>query len=380
VLNFAAVLLASLGSVTRGAPGAPGAPGGAQEERCAPCGGTGRVACPKHRSSDLALESDVLLCTFYAGCARCDGRGTLDCASCETEEDEPARARRVALAARFAEYDQALGRALLGAASAHFDLVCELAPMKAERKRRSAHQLLHLNLARLEAIRRGYLELFALEGAEIVARGEAFMWAEKEDHLTAAQAFCSYAPVDPAYRRGVEARFSIWVDPRKIPDDAALHGSLVHHAVHGLMNAQEPVGYTGKLKMGWADEGLSLWFEDRLLGAVAGFCFWPDDPPRRLRDGEWRPALLEVLAAEEPLDLERFLQLDTVEMTRAQHALGFALVDFLAARDLALLDTLLRRLRARTPARDAFHEVYGLSLDALEAAWRAWMAETYPGR
>jgi hypothetical protein len=352
------------------------APAHAQAAACAPCGSTGRVACAKHRSADLALETDAVFCTFYAACASCAGRGTIDCASCTLPENQAELERRAARAERFAEYDAALARPLLGAASAHFDLVCELEPMKADRKRRSEHELLHLYLARLETIHRAYLDFFGLAEPALTARSEVFLWSEKADHLKAAQAFCEYAPDDPAYRRGLEARTSLLLDAVKMPDDEALHRNVVHHVVHGLMNVQEPVGYTGKLKMGWADEGLSLWFEDRLLGLATGYCFWPEEEPRGLRGGKWRPVLGKVLAAQDAFDLERFLQLDTVEMTREQQALGFALIDYLAARDPALLDTLLRRLRARTPARDAFHEVYALSLDELEAAWRTWMAES----
>lgn len=355
----------------------------AGDDPCATCGDSGIVACAKHSSADFALEANALFCTFYAGCASCAGTGGVDCPSCETraDEDERADARRKVRAtavARFADYEKGLGRPLLGAASLRFNLVCELEPMKAQRKRRSRHELLHLYLDRLEEVHRAYRELFTLADSEITARSEVFLWTDKADHLRAGETFCSYTPVDPAYRRGLEAISSIWLDPQKMEDDEALHRNVVHHAVHGIMNVQEPLAYTGKLRMGWADEGLALWFEDRLLGAATGFCFYPEHELRGLRGGRWRPALARMLADGEPRDFEAFLGLDTVDMTREQHALGFALVDSLAAQDPALLDRLLRRLRARTPARDAFKEVYGLALDEVETRWRAWAAETYP--
>ena len=146
------------------------------------------------------------------------------------------------------------------------------------------------------------------------------------------------------------------------------------------MNVQPPVAYTGILKMGWADEGLSLWFEDRLLGAVTGYCFWSQEQPGGLRSGNWRPELRKLLAPDEPLDLERLLELDTHQMTRAEQAIGFALVDHFIARDPALFDRLLARMRARTPSRDAIKEVYGQSLPELETSLREWVASTYPKR
>jgi hypothetical protein len=354
-----------------------------QSAACSACGGTGRVPCSEHRSADLVLERGVVLCGFYAGCARCGGRTSVDCAACEHAEDEAEKSLaklREHVAARFARYDAVLGRRVMAGASAHFNLVCELEPMKAQRKRRGPHELLHLYLERLEEVHRAYLELFALGEADVTARSEVFLWKEQADHLRAGQEFCGYTTADPEYMRGLEAITSIWLDPRKMEGDEALHRNVVHHAVHGIMNVQPPVGWTGKLRMGWADEGLSLWFEDRLTGAATGFCFWPEEELKGLRGGLWRPAVRKMLESDAALDFERFLELDTVDMTREEQALGFALVDHLAARDPVLLNRLLGRLRARTPARDAFKELYGLTLAGLEAGWRRWVLASYPRR
>ena len=349
---------------------------------CSICSGTGRVPCSEHRSAELARESNAILCSFYAGCARCSATGSVDCTSCgqaQSDAGRAARELRAAVAKRLAELESAAGRPVLAAASAHFDLVCELEPMRAGGKKRSRHELLHLYLDRLEETYRAYLDFFALADADITARSQILLWATKVDHEKAGKALCDYATPDVEYKRGIAAISSIWFDGRKLKDDEALHRDVVHHAVHGLMNAQPPVAWTGKLRMGWADEGLSLWFEDRLLGAATGFCFWLEEDPA-MRNANLRPAVRKLLDADRKLDFERLLTLDTVDMTREEQTLGFALVDYLAARDAALLKRLLERMRARTPSRDAFKEVYGLTLEQLEAAWRAWVAENYPSR
>lgn len=355
----------------------------APDGACAACSGVGRVACAEHRAAEIARESNALLCTFYADCKRCGGMGTVDCTACDPPEDAAAHVRsalRVGAAARLARLEGVIGRPVLAAASAHFDLVRELEPAKVEGKKKSRHELLHLYLDRLEETYRDYLGFFALADEHITARSEIWLWTNKADHDKAGQEFCGYTTPDVEYKRGIAAISSIWNDPRKLKDDEALHRNVVHHVVHGLMNAQSPVAWTGKLNMGWADEGLSLWFEDRLLGAATGFCFWPEEEPAGLRSGNLRPALKKLLEPGRPLDLERLLVLDTVDMTREQQAIGFALIDYLAARDAALLDRLLARMRARTPTRDALKEIYGLTLEELEPAWRAWVQETYPGR
>jgi len=319
-----------------------------------------------------------VLCNFYAGCAACAGTGRVDCASCAPAEDAAARALRESAAARFAKYDAVMGRHVLAGASAHFNVVCELEPAKADHKRRGPHELLHLYLERLEAVHAAYLALFGLGDKDITARSELFLWTTEADHLKLGKALCGYTTTDPEYMRGLEAITSVWLDPKKLRDDDALHHVVVHAAVHGIMNVQEPVSWTGKLHMGWADEGLSLWFEDRLLGAATGYCFWPAEEMHGLRGGHWRPAVRKLVEDGEPTDFEHLLELDTVDMSRTEHALGFALVDYLVARDAALLGRLLASLRARTPARDALQELYGLSLKDLESAWRAWVLKTYP--
>ena len=119
----------------------------AQQARsaCPRCADTGRVACAQHRSIDVARESNALLCSFYADCEPCAGTGRVDCTRCDAAPPEDARAAalRKAAAERIADYTKSMGRPVLAAASAHFNLVCELEPMKVEARRRGRHELLH---------------------------------------------------------------------------------------------------------------------------------------------------------------------------------------------------------------------------------------------
>lgn len=350
---------------------------------CRACDGTGRIDCGAHRAADLALEREGVLCRLYAGCQSCGGTMRVDCSHCDTTPAQPSEeegARLKALHECFERYDAIIGRPLLGAASRHFNLVCELMPMRAEGRRRSQHELLHLYLERLEAVHAAYLATFGLSEEALTARSEVFLWAQRADHERIGKELCGYTTDDPMFRRGLEAISSLWPDPRKLPDDEALHHGAVHLVVHGMMNVQEPVAYTGNLRMGWADEGLSLWFEDRLFDRISGFCFWTEDYQGLFAPGKWRAALRKRLAADQPFDLMALLELDSVTLTREDQALGFSLIDHLAARDLTRLTKLLARLRAHTPARDALMEVYGLSLEQVEKDWRAWVAKTYPKR
>jgi len=55
-------------------------------------------------------------------------------------------------------------------------------------------------------------------------------------------------------------------------------------------------------------------------------------------------------------------------------------VDYLIALDGAKTSLLFRRLRGRTPTRDALREVFGWSPLEFEREWMAWVLENYPTR
>ncbi len=353
---------------------------------CEACGDERFVRCPEHRASDHELEAGAVFCSFYAECSVCNGTARVACRACDapTRTPDPSAkptARELAVA-RFAEYDAALGRPTLGAASEHFNVVLDLPAMKVGKARKSPHELVHLYLDRCEAVQRAYVELFSIDEREITARSEILLWDERDDHLRVGEALCDYTTDDPIYSRGLASIASIWVDPKKIKGDDALHRSVVHHVAHGIMNVQRPGAWTGKMRMGWADAGLASWFEFHLLDASGGFCFWQPATNRAFDGGDWRPGVRKLLSAKSnpPFDLAALMTLDTVDMTPEQRALGFSLIDFLATRDPAALNLLLKRMRSRTPSRDAIKAVCGQSLVEFEDAWRTWVRETYPRR
>lgn len=354
-----------------------------QEAGCASCQGRGHVACPQHSAAELALERNALRCSFRKPCATCAGRLSVDCGAC-TRGEEAAEAER-ALAERLerdaVRYSEALGRPAPFAASAHFNLVSTLPATKAEKRRVTAHELVHVTLDRLEAMQRAYLELFALPADALTVRSEVFLWSDSADHVKVGQAVCQYESQDPLFRRGPDiAAISLWFDPTKLADDDALHRQLVHHVAHGLMNAEPPPAWTGQLHVGWVDEGFPLWFEQRLLGSTTGFCYWPTEQTKALRAGQFRAAVRKYLDSGDAFDFERFLELDPPAMTRLEQALGFALVEHLATRGNEALHRFLVRLRAKTNLRDALKEVYGQDMTALQASFTEWVARTYPRR
>ena len=75
-----------------------------------------------------------------------------------------------------------------------------------------------------------------------------------------------------------------------------------------------------------------------------------------------------------------FANTTVATLTPAQHLVAFSVFDYFVSLDREKLDTLLVRLRSKTPMRDALKEVFGVSILELEAAWKTWVLETYPSR
>ena len=81
-----------------------------------------------------------------------------------------------------------------------------------------------------------------------------------------------------------------------------------------------------------------------------------------------------------PATTAALLETDTYSLSREQTAVAFALVDHLMETDPGALNTIVARLRARTPTRDAVKEVLGLDPDPFLERFRAWVLDTYPAR
>ncbi len=368
-LTLIVALIASLGA-------------GAQGERCTRCKSQRMLPCKEHGKLDLDSELAVVYCSVVDGCPACGGAGWVDCGECvDPQAEARLAARRGAVPearARHAELDQAMGRPLRKAESAHFVLVWEMRGMKVDKRPLDEHQMLHLTLERLERLYADYLELFGVNERAFEKKPRLYVWFLPADHEKASLAFCDLYAQSGSKLMGVDPNYSVCGNVQFFRGDEQLHRNLVHCAIHLLSSHEQPSQWIGNLQAGWLDEGLAHFFEDRYFGLCDTYCYQEQNTQFDFKGGRFKLALRKLAEAGVMPPLAGAMRKNTDELTPAEHALVLGIVDYLVQLDAKKLSNLGRRLRLREELREALQQVYGFSILELEARLKVWVLETYP--
>ena len=369
-----------------------------RQPRCSKCKHTGLVACKEHKKSDVAHEHNALYCSEFADCEVCAGVGLFDCEGCNNEVAqkwlEERRAGQARFAEELAELDTEMGRKLVKARSEHFVLVWDVEQMKVGKKRLKQHELLHLYLDRLERLFDDYLELMQAGEAEFAQPARVFVWWLLRDQEEASLRFCNNMGRTGVKLMGSSINYSVLARApaagggtpgtasggQELDKDEFLHRNLIHNVTHLLLSHQTPSRWIGNIKGGWADAGLAHFFEERYFGVCDNYCYQEVNSNRDFKGGKWKPEVRKMAARKDHPPVAEVFAQNTNTLTLEQHALSFSYVDFLLQRDGEAFSTLCRRLRGKTPTRDALKETFGWTPFEFEEEWRAWVLATYPTR
>jgi hypothetical protein len=98
------------------------------------------------------------------------------------------------------------------------------------------------------------------------------------------------------------------------------------------------------------------------------------------KGGQWRVAIKEWLAKKTDPILPALVQKLPGTLWPEEHGLSWSLYDWVVAAHPAALKPLLMGFKDGKEARDLFREHLGVTIPQAEAAWRAWVQETYPVR
>ena len=154
------------------------------------------------------------------------------------------------------------------------------------------HALLHLFGERIEALRSDYQKVFEVTDAEMPGRLRVYLFRDAHDHgiIGPRETGFGNAGAVGLKQMGPEFVYSMWQEPRSVPDEVALHRNVVHHVTHLLTSQLLPVQFLGNKSHGWIDEGLAHWFEDRVTGRCLNYCFEEvlTDPMADWKGGRWR--------------------------------------------------------------------------------------------
>jgi hypothetical protein len=348
---------------------------------CNRCKSQGVQPCKEHRG-EAELEANALYCSVVDGCEACGGTGFVPCPHCDNEKARSdlalKRSRIVPARERLALLDREMGRPLRKAESEHFVLVWEMTGMKVEKKRLDEHAMLHLSVDRLEEVYADYCA--TLDARSFRKKVRVFVWYLPADQANGALRFCGQGSGYGVKLMGDTPTYSVCGNSQHFRGDEELHRNLVHSTAHLLFSHEDPSGWVGNQKGGWADEGLAHWFEQRYFGLCDTYCYQEQNTNVDFKGGKFRPAVRKMVAAGEEPPVGEMLEKNTDTLTLPQHAVAMSYVDYLITLDGAKFGALGRLMRAKKPTREAMQEVYGFNVLEFERRWRAWVLETYPVR
>lgn len=358
---------------------------------CKACASHGSLPCGKHGKAmahELAAAGTVF-CSVVTECKVCNGALAVDCKQCDNAPVQDGIVERQKLAhewlqKRRAAVDEVVGnKALLHLATTNVDLVCSVKPQTVGKEKFDTHALLHLFGERIEALRSDYQKVFEVTDADMPGRLRVYLFRDAHDHgiIGPRETGFGNAGAVGLKQMGPEFVYSMWQEPRSVPDEEALHRNVVHHVTHLLTSQLLPVQFLGNKSHGWIDEGLAHWFEDRVTGRCLNYCFEEvlTDPMADWKGGRWRTPVRVLVDTGKVPAFAALAQRNTDQLTFEEHAVAFAYVDFLVtAHGGPKFRDLVRLAKRGQPIREALQTVYGWNPITIEEPFRQWVKAKYP--
>jgi hypothetical protein len=349
----------------------------------------GLAPCGKHGKL-LPLEQDpaCLHCSVATECKACAGALVVDCRQCDhqgalTELQRRQDLARQWLAGRRTDIDARTGREpFLHLRSPHFDLVFALKAATVGKEKVEPHARLHQFAARLESLRALFVQTFDLPDADLGARHLVCLSDVAKDHAVLGPQLTGMGTASSVGLKlmGPQYVYSMWQDRRTLPDDEAVHRNVVHNVAHLLLSEMRPSQFLGNKKLGWIDEGVAHWFEDKVVGKCTNFCFEEVllQAGAGFQGGKWRAAVRKVVDEGKAPSFPTVSGRNTDELSFVEHAFAFAYVDFLlTAHSGGKFRDLVRACKSDRPLREALTDVYGWSVVQFDEKFLPWVKANY---
>lgn len=361
------------------------------EPACRVCKGQGSLPCGKH-GKFLAAEqtaAGTVFCSVAGECKACGGALAIDCVKCQNAPVEAALVERQRLVRewlqkRRAAVDDAVGHHdSLFLETPHVDLVCAVRPQTVGKEKLDTHALLHLYGTRIEALRTLYQQTLELTDADMPGRLRVYMWKEQHDQgvMGPRETGIGSDQAVGLKQMGPEFVYSMWQEPKSVPDDEALHRNIVHNVTHLLTSQVLPVQFLGNKGHGWIDEGLAHWFEDKVTGRCLNYCFEEVliVPGADWKGGRWRTPVRTMVDDGKAIPFAALASLNTDQLKLEAHSFAFAFVDFLiTSQGGARFRDFLRLVKKGTPTREVMQQVYGWNPLTIDEPFQQWVKATYP--
>ncbi len=358
-----------------------GLSGAADDQGCRRCEHRGVVPCTNHDKNLTAAESEVLFCSRAAACEACGGALLVDCARCEGgPENAAVEQRRASIRDWLAStpIEARLGRPLPRIETEHFRLVVETGDVREGRKKVDQHSLIHAIAGDVEAVARGLDEHFVVVDGDYFTKMQMWIWGEPESHKEVMLELIGSGSSGDFKMLGRAPKFSVWTEPNLFDRVDTIRALFAHNAAHMLLSNLERELWFGDLGGGWLDAGVGHYYEYELFGRSTQFCIEEATLSETYADGVWRAAIRKRLDKEDRPQLPPLLDRNTGAMKQSDQALCWSFYEWLVLHHAAKLRPMLDDLKQKMAARDVLKTHLGLSVLEIDAAWRAWVAASYP--
>ena len=360
--------------------GVPASPAVQEARACKRCSGTGLEPCKSCKRSLCPGETPTLFCSVAAECERCGGTQRMDCKRCETGHAFDLEARRAeieALRTRFEPIDRFMDSdELMHARSAHFDLTWGIRRISTPGAK-GLHGALHVYVDRLEAFMADFQRDLSAADEDFLDRTHVMLWGSAAAQKKASLEYTRQHSDTESKLMGASPVVSIFYDKSHLHEEFELHQAVVHQVAHCLLSNVFDGIWPGNLKGGWIDEGLAHYYENAYFGEVRHYCYVESDSIQYFKFGRWEPSVRAAVDRDKAPSFLNVARHNTVEMTPEQRMFAWSFCDYLLRAHPGCMVVVAKAIKGKKPLKDVLDEGVGMNAFEFEAAWKAWVKQTY---
>ena len=365
----------------------PGQEKGAQKRLCPFCKTTGKIPNPFYEGV-AHLEDQVKFCSWVI---EKDKKGLgipwIPCENCRNA-DLKARAeeafekevaiRRVWLAKR-REVDTKLKvkKPLLHLETEHFVWAWDIPKMKVEKKTYRMHEALHLYAQRMEDFYAEFQRIHGISDLDNINNLHQIFCFEREVISKKACMFFGKqaSPNGKVTKQTKPSVFVTWRNKNKTPMDADFHRDMIHNVTHLLTAVYKTWWWL--YDAGFAYEGSAHWWEIYYYKKATSYCFREINSLSSWVSSKWEAKVKKAVLADKAPSITEVLNKPGGVLDAKEHVFSWSYIDYMMAMDPHKTIEFFDILKQKRPPREAFLNVWGMSVLGFEERWKEHVRTKY---
>jgi len=183
------------------------------------------------------------------------------------------------------------------------------------------------------------------------------------------------SPIGKVTLQGSPSHFITWLDKSNMPTDDDFHRDLMHNVSHNLYAVYRNCWWLHE--HGWVYEGSAHWWEMHYYKIATSHCFREIDSTAMWVKDKWERKVKKAVMAKKQPSLSDLLKLPGTSIPAKDHIFVWSYVDYLMFMDPKKTIDFYFILKEKKPARDAFREIWGMSVLGFEEKWKEYVIKEY---